>query len=163
MLSKRIRNVLSGHFLWGSISFISCILQMQTLVPYFSFSSLTNGWLILYNIMNFYLRGLYKMQVGVIATPDIHSFDLTQREHFIILGCDGLWGVFLRLINSFKLLILSGSFWILLSLFVFRFLDLVMLLISFRNYWRLEHKIVFRWFWSIVEFSWSIVNFSFLS
>ncbi|XP_015575427.1 probable protein phosphatase 2C 8 isoform X3 [Ricinus communis] len=33
-------------------------------------------------------------RVGVIATPDIHSFDLTDREHFIILGCDGLWGVF---------------------------------------------------------------------
>ncbi|KAF7819929.1 putative protein phosphatase 2C 8 isoform X1 [Senna tora] len=33
-------------------------------------------------------------KVGVIATPDIHSFDLTDREHFIILGCDGLWGVF---------------------------------------------------------------------
>lgn len=35
-----------------------------------------------------------KMQVGVVATPEIHSFDLTGREHFIILGCDGLWGVF---------------------------------------------------------------------
>ncbi|KAH7852341.1 hypothetical protein Vadar_023648 [Vaccinium darrowii] len=33
-------------------------------------------------------------KVGVIATPDIHSFDLTERDHFIILGCDGLWGVF---------------------------------------------------------------------
>ncbi|XP_054776195.1 probable protein phosphatase 2C 8 isoform X3 [Prosopis cineraria] len=33
-------------------------------------------------------------KVGVIATPDIHSFDFTDREHFIILGCDGLWGVF---------------------------------------------------------------------
>lgn len=33
------------------------------------------------------------MQVGVIATPDVHSFDLTERDHFIILGCDGLWGV----------------------------------------------------------------------
>ncbi|XP_058087110.1 probable protein phosphatase 2C 8 isoform X2 [Magnolia sinica] len=33
-------------------------------------------------------------KVGVIATPDIHSFDLTEREQFIILGCDGLWGVF---------------------------------------------------------------------
>ncbi|XP_050377004.1 probable protein phosphatase 2C 8 [Argentina anserina] len=30
---------------------------------------------------------------GVVATPDIHSFDLTEREHFIILGCDCLWGV----------------------------------------------------------------------
>ncbi|KAJ7970320.1 Protein phosphatase 2C family protein [Quillaja saponaria] len=33
-------------------------------------------------------------KVGVVATPDIHSFDLTDREHFLILGCDGLWGVF---------------------------------------------------------------------
>ncbi|KAL5726604.1 protein-serine/threonine phosphatase [Ranunculus cassubicifolius] len=33
-------------------------------------------------------------KVGVSATPDVHSFDITEREHFIILGCDGLWGVF---------------------------------------------------------------------
>ncbi|XVF50624.1 hypothetical protein PTKIN_Ptkin04bG0116600 [Pterospermum kingtungense] len=33
-------------------------------------------------------------KVGVVATPDIHSFDLTDKEHFLILGCDGLWGVF---------------------------------------------------------------------
>ncbi|KAH7651149.1 Protein phosphatase 2C family protein [Dioscorea alata] len=33
-------------------------------------------------------------KVGVIATPDIHSFELTEKEQFIILGCDGLWGVF---------------------------------------------------------------------
>lgn len=33
-------------------------------------------------------------KVGVIATPDVHSFELTEREHFLILGCDGLWGVF---------------------------------------------------------------------
>ncbi|KAK9996528.1 hypothetical protein SO802_021214 [Lithocarpus litseifolius] len=33
-------------------------------------------------------------KVGVVATPEIHSFDLTNREQFIILGCDGLWGVF---------------------------------------------------------------------
>ncbi|CAK7349662.1 unnamed protein product [Dovyalis caffra] len=33
-------------------------------------------------------------KVGVVATPNIHSFDLTEREHFIILGCDGLWEVF---------------------------------------------------------------------
>ncbi|MQM10261.1 hypothetical protein Taro_043153 [Colocasia esculenta] len=32
--------------------------------------------------------------VGVIATPEVHSFDLTGREKFIILGCDGLWEVF---------------------------------------------------------------------
>ncbi|XP_031374557.1 probable protein phosphatase 2C 8 isoform X1 [Punica granatum] len=34
------------------------------------------------------------LQFGVVATPDVHSFDITGREHFIILGCDGLWGVF---------------------------------------------------------------------
>ncbi|KAH6801793.1 Protein phosphatase 2C family protein [Perilla frutescens var. frutescens] len=33
-------------------------------------------------------------KVGVIAIPDVHSFDLTERDHFMILGCDGLWGVF---------------------------------------------------------------------
>ncbi|XP_075519420.1 putative protein phosphatase 2C 8 isoform X1 [Primulina tabacum] len=33
-------------------------------------------------------------KVGVVATPDVHSFILTERDHFIILGCDGLWGVF---------------------------------------------------------------------
>ncbi|XP_020704982.1 probable protein phosphatase 2C 67 isoform X1 [Dendrobium catenatum] len=33
-------------------------------------------------------------KVGVIASPDVHSFELTEREHFVILGCDGLWGVF---------------------------------------------------------------------
>ncbi|XP_060205473.1 probable protein phosphatase 2C 8 isoform X2 [Lycium barbarum] len=33
-------------------------------------------------------------KVGVIPTPDVHSFELTERDHFIILGCDGLWGVF---------------------------------------------------------------------
>ncbi|KAL8132634.1 putative protein phosphatase 2C 8 [Apium graveolens] len=33
-------------------------------------------------------------KVGVVATPDIHSFSLTERDKFIILGCDGLWGVF---------------------------------------------------------------------
>ncbi|KAL9443936.1 hypothetical protein AB3S75_017168 [Citrus x aurantiifolia] len=31
---------------------------------------------------------------GVVSTPDIHSFEVTERDHFIILGCDGLWGVF---------------------------------------------------------------------
>lgn len=31
---------------------------------------------------------------GVIATPDIHAFELTEREDFMILGCDGLWEVF---------------------------------------------------------------------
>ncbi|GFP94637.1 probable protein phosphatase 2c 8 [Phtheirospermum japonicum] len=33
-------------------------------------------------------------KVGVVAVPDVHSFDLTERDHFVILGCDGLWGVF---------------------------------------------------------------------
>ncbi|KAL6592380.1 hypothetical protein ACP70R_049433 [Stipagrostis hirtigluma subsp. patula] len=33
-------------------------------------------------------------KVGLIATPDVHSFELTKKDHFIILGCDGLWGVF---------------------------------------------------------------------
>lgn len=33
------------------------------------------------------------VQVGVISTPDIHSFELTERDQFVILGCDGLWGV----------------------------------------------------------------------
>ncbi|KAH9616812.1 hypothetical protein KSS87_007699 [Heliosperma pusillum] len=33
------------------------------------------------------------IEVGVVAVPDIQSFDITQREHFIILGSDGLWGV----------------------------------------------------------------------
>lgn len=34
------------------------------------------------------------MQVGLIATPDVHSFELTKKDRFVILGCDGLWGVF---------------------------------------------------------------------
>ncbi|KAK7380067.1 hypothetical protein VNO78_32443 [Psophocarpus tetragonolobus] len=33
-------------------------------------------------------------KVGVVATPDLYSFEVTNTEHFIILGCDGLWGVF---------------------------------------------------------------------
>ncbi|XP_049936546.1 probable protein phosphatase 2C 8 isoform X2 [Nymphaea colorata] len=33
-------------------------------------------------------------KVGVSAVPDVHSFDITEKEQFIILGCDGLWGVF---------------------------------------------------------------------
>lgn len=33
-------------------------------------------------------------KVGVSANPDVHSFELTKRENFMILGCDGLWGVF---------------------------------------------------------------------
>uniref|UniRef100_A0A0E0LZQ1 protein-serine/threonine phosphatase n=1 Tax=Oryza punctata TaxID=4537 RepID=A0A0E0LZQ1_ORYPU len=31
-------------------------------------------------------------KVGLIATPDVHSFEVTKKDHFIILGCDGLWG-----------------------------------------------------------------------
>lgn len=33
-------------------------------------------------------------KVGLIATPDVHSFEVTKKDNFIILGCDGLWGVF---------------------------------------------------------------------
>ncbi|KAL2612044.1 hypothetical protein R1flu_023736 [Riccia fluitans] len=33
-------------------------------------------------------------KAGVIVTPDVHVFELTERERFLILGCDGLWGVF---------------------------------------------------------------------
>ncbi|GAA0185829.1 protein phosphatase [Lithospermum erythrorhizon] len=33
-------------------------------------------------------------KIGVVATPDIHSFVLTERDNFVVLGCDGLWGVF---------------------------------------------------------------------
>ncbi|OWM83004.1 hypothetical protein CDL15_Pgr005404 [Punica granatum] len=40
---------------------------------------------------------------GVVATPDVHSFDITGREHFIILGCDGLWGVCFFFVSTFKL------------------------------------------------------------
>eukprot|EP00850_Spirogloea_muscicola_P013260 SM000089S23816 [mRNA] locus=s89:131722:136118:- [translate_table: standard] len=32
-------------------------------------------------------------KLGVTAIPDIHVFELTPQEHFLILGCDGLWGV----------------------------------------------------------------------
>eukprot|EP00850_Spirogloea_muscicola_P016045 SM000127S26661 [mRNA] locus=s127:273743:277036:+ [translate_table: standard] len=32
-------------------------------------------------------------KLGVTAIPDIHVFELTLQEHFLILGCDGLWGV----------------------------------------------------------------------
>eukprot|EP00252_Welwitschia_mirabilis_P016808 TRINITY_DN3729_c0_g1_i2.p1 TRINITY_DN3729_c0_g1~~TRINITY_DN3729_c0_g1_i2.p1 ORF type:complete len:365 (-),score=84.67 TRINITY_DN3729_c0_g1_i2:13-1107(-) len=32
-------------------------------------------------------------KVGVSAIPDVHSFELTKREKFMVLGCDGLWGV----------------------------------------------------------------------
>ncbi|KAL3640749.1 hypothetical protein CASFOL_015717 [Castilleja foliolosa] len=33
-------------------------------------------------------------KVGVVAIPDVHSFEVTERDQFVILGCDGLWGVF---------------------------------------------------------------------
>ncbi|KAL6846376.1 hypothetical protein ACP4OV_023824 [Aristida adscensionis] len=36
----------------------------------------------------------FSQKVGLIATPDVHSFELTKKDHFIVLGCDGLWGVF---------------------------------------------------------------------
>jgi integrin-linked kinase-associated serine/threonine phosphatase 2C len=31
---------------------------------------------------------------GMIATPDVHAFELIPRDHFLLLGCDGFWGVF---------------------------------------------------------------------
>ena len=49
------------------------------------------------------------MQVGVVATPDIHSFDLTERDHFIILGCDGLWGVCVLETFLYQFLQVPGS------------------------------------------------------
>ncbi|XP_014504454.1 probable protein phosphatase 2C 8 isoform X1 [Vigna radiata var. radiata] len=33
-------------------------------------------------------------KVGLVASPDVYTFEVTDTEHFIILGCDGLWGVF---------------------------------------------------------------------
>lgn len=33
-------------------------------------------------------------KVGVSAVPDVSTFEISEREHFLILGCDGLWGVF---------------------------------------------------------------------
>jgi len=33
------------------------------------------------------------LQVGLVASPDVYTFEVTDTEHFIILGCDGLWGV----------------------------------------------------------------------
>ncbi|KAL9324452.1 hypothetical protein ACSQ67_009309 [Phaseolus vulgaris] len=33
-------------------------------------------------------------KVGLVASPDVYTFEVTNTEHFIILGCDGLWGVF---------------------------------------------------------------------
>lgn len=46
-----------------------------------------------FHIMHHFIE-ICQLQVGVVATPDIHSFSLTERDKFIILGCDGLWGVF---------------------------------------------------------------------
>jgi hypothetical protein len=91
------------------------------------------------------LEKLCESQVGVVANPDFHSFDLTDREHFIILGCDGLWGVCVQFIvlhldTSGVLFSLYLLVWILLLLqqmirsFCFRYLDQVMLLILFTNY-----------------------------
>jgi len=53
---------------------------------------------------------VWELQVGVVATPDIHSFDLTDREHFIILGCDGLWGVWLQFLSDIFAIIVSPCF-----------------------------------------------------
>ncbi|GBG74145.1 hypothetical protein CBR_g17858 [Chara braunii] len=33
-------------------------------------------------------------KVGVSAAPDVHAFKITERERFMVLGCDGFWGVF---------------------------------------------------------------------
>ncbi|XP_022631960.1 probable protein phosphatase 2C 8, partial [Vigna radiata var. radiata] len=33
-------------------------------------------------------------KVGLVASPDVYTFEVTDTEHFIILGYDGLWGVF---------------------------------------------------------------------
>lgn len=33
------------------------------------------------------------VQAGVSAVPDVNVFGLTERERFLIIGCDGLWGV----------------------------------------------------------------------
>lgn len=85
----------------------------QLLMLLFSFPDLTEWF---YLECNEYLS--LQVQVGVTVTPDIHSFDLTDREHFIILGCDGLWGVFFRLVKAFIDFVFdTGSSWILLLLF----------------------------------------------
>ncbi len=31
------------------------------------------------------------MQVGCSATPDVTAFELTPRDQFLLLGCDGFW------------------------------------------------------------------------
>lgn len=33
-------------------------------------------------------------KVGLSAVADVAAFELTERERFLILGCDGLWGVY---------------------------------------------------------------------
>lgn len=80
-------------------------------------------------------------KVGVIATPDVHSFDLTERDHFIILGCDGLWGVSLFFPYCIILIVMHTTTMlgvpipgILLFPYDCRFLGQVMLLILFRSY-----------------------------
>jgi integrin-linked kinase-associated serine/threonine phosphatase 2C len=32
-------------------------------------------------------------KLGCIATPDVTAFPLTPRDAFMLLGCDGFWGV----------------------------------------------------------------------
>lgn len=32
------------------------------------------------------------MQAGCCCTPDVAAFELTERDQFLILGCDGFWG-----------------------------------------------------------------------
>lgn len=79
------------------------------------------------------------MQVGLIATPDVHSFELTKKDRFVILGCDGLWGVcpFPFLLHiSFCLIGLFQTFSHIYEKFdsfcIPRYLDQVMLLNLFR-------------------------------
>ena len=31
-------------------------------------------------------------QVGCSSVPDVAAFELTERDQFLILGCDGFWG-----------------------------------------------------------------------
>lgn len=78
-----------------------------------------------YNICKFTCMSL---QVGVIATPDIHSFELTDREHFIILGCDGLWGVSFLALFPAMLVVATPDIHSSSVLFFGRYLQLIILL-----------------------------------
>lgn len=54
---------------------------------------------------------------GVSATPDIHAFELTERENFMILGCDGLWEVSKLFVCGFAVLYKNISFCLYISKF----------------------------------------------